>query len=138
MRRPGRAPPQWATASSYISEPLTGKAVVGFNPDELPPADWFNYTWNQLGQWTGYLTGPSQTVWASRVFPDPSTGLARGDIDTFATTVDDTEVRYRYAVCGVDGTGPFVAVSRTGATWITRRNLPASPGTPLGILSSNY
>jgi hypothetical protein len=134
VRRPGRAPPQWATASAYISEPLTGKAVTGFIPDELPPADWFNYTWNQLGQWTGYLTGPSQTVWASRVFPDPSTGVVRGDVDT--GTPDNTECRYRYAICGIDGTGAFVAVSRTGAAWITQRNLPATPGTPAGVYFS--
>ncbi|MBK8696037.1 MAG: hypothetical protein IPN17_28195 [Deltaproteobacteria bacterium] len=43
------------------------------------------------------------------VFPDPSTGVVRGDVDT--GTPDNTECRYRYAICGIDGTGAFVAVS---------------------------
>ena len=134
MRRPGRTPPQWAGSSSNIAEPLTGKAALGYLPDEIPPAAWFNYHFNQLGQWTGFLAGPSQNVWTPRVFPDPSTGLVRGDYD--GASADDTEARYRYAVVGEDGTGPFIAVSRRGTVWVTRRNLPATPGTPLGICFS--
>lgn len=133
MRRPGRTPPQWATSSAYISEPLVGKAALGFIPDEIPPAAWFNYHWNQLGQWAGFLVGPSQSVWSVRVFPTPNVAyqIAPADVDT--VTEDDDEARYRYAVATIDDTGPCILASRRGLEWVRRDNVPATPGTLAGI-----
>lgn len=136
MERPRRAPPQWAGSApdGRISEPLEGEATVGYTPGEAPPAQWWNYSFNQIGQWLGWLSGPSLSTWFAAGYPDPagSTAPLRMAVDT--TTADGDEAAYRYVIATSDGTGAMVLVSRHGDEWVTRRNLPSSPGTPVGIV----
>ena len=136
MKRPGSAPPQWAHAalSGRIVVPSAGKAADGYAPRERPPAGWWNYHLNLLGQWAGYLAGPSLTSWTSHAFPAPATAYEpalRVAVDN--TTADLVEARYRFVVATHDATGPCVLVSRRGHEWARRRNFPSGATDPLGV-----
>lgn len=131
-RRPTRLP-RWGygAAGGDILEPPEGEAAAGWPTGRRPAAQYFNWLLNTLGAWTAWLAGPSVSVWSRRELPDASTDAARVAYDS--TTADSIETRYHYALAGSDGTGPFVAVSRTGADWVTRRNIAGTPGNPQGI-----
>ena len=136
MKRPGEPPPQWAHAAAggAIVVPAAGKAAVGYAPREKVPAGWWNYHLNLLGQWAGYLAGPSMTVWPRYAFPSPDGAYAtpvRAAVDWY--TEDLVEARYRYVVVAHDGTGACVLVSRRGQEWALRRNLPAGAASPVGV-----
>jgi hypothetical protein len=45
---------EWAT-SGLKTDPGAGKKDVGFLVGEKPPARWFNYLYNLIAQWLGYL-----------------------------------------------------------------------------------
>lgn len=45
---------EWAT-SGLKTDPGAGKKDVGFLTAEKPPARWFNYLFNLIAQWLGYL-----------------------------------------------------------------------------------
>lgn len=139
MERPRRAPPQWAGSapSGRVSEPLVAVAATGFAPGQRPPAQWWNYQFNQLGQWVGYLAGPSLTAWTSHELSDPADDAEYAHLGVDRTTEDDDQARYRYAIATEDSTGPMVLVSRRGTEWVTRRNLGATPGTPQGIVCAH-
>ena len=135
MKRPGSAPPQWAHAalSGRIVVPSAGKAADGYAPRERPPAGWWNYHLNLLGQWAGYLAGPSLTVWSSHAYPAPDSTYdnpIRAAVDEY-TTDSGSELRYRYLITTHDDTGPCVLVSRSGHEWARRRNFPSGAGEPI-------
>lgn len=145
MKRPGRAPPQWAYAApdGAIVEPLAGKAAVGYvggADGDIPPAGWFNYHFNLLGQWMGFLAGPSLTVWSTWNLPAPDTAYTPPHFAAVdAVSQNSTEARYRYAVAAVDATSACVLVSRTGQDWVLRRNLPGDPtDAPRGIAAASF
>lgn len=141
MERPNAPAPQWcwAAPAGRTVEPDPAKAAVGYLPNEAPPANWLNYHLSLLGQWQGFLAGPSTVAWAPRVYNDPSTGVVRLAVDTVTADAPAAapEARYRYAVAAVDGTGPMVLVSRRGHAWVTRRNLPGGAATPGGVLCAH-
>mgnify|MGYP000075376376 FL=1 len=137
MKRPGSAPPQWAHAalSGRIVVPSAGKAAHGYAPRERPPAGWWNYHLNLLGQWAGYLAGPSLTTWS--VWTPPAADgsyLAPLRVAVDTLTADDEQARWRYVVVTHDSTGPCTLVSRRGQTWVRRRNFPSGTGDPLGVV----
>ena len=137
MKRPGSAPPQWAHAalSGRIVVPSAGKAADGYAPRERPPAGWWNYHLNLLGQWAGYLAGPSLTTWS--VWTPPAADgsyLAPLRVAVDTVTADDEQARWRYVVVTHDSTGPCTLVSRRGQTWVRRRNFPSGTGDPLGVV----
>ena len=137
MKRPGSAPPQWAHAalSGRIVVPSAGKAADGYAPRERPPAGWWNYHLNLLGQWAGYLAGPSLTTWS--VWTPPAADgsyLAPLRVAVDTLTADDEQARWRYVVVTHDSTGPCTLVSRRGQTWVRRRNFPSGTGDPLGVV----
>ncbi len=137
MKRPGSAPPQWAHAalSGRIVVPSAGKAADGYAPRERPPAGWWNYHLNLLGQWAGYLAGPSLTTWS--VWTPPAADgsyLAPMRVAVDTLTADDEQARWRYVVVTHDSTGPCTLVSRRGQTWVRRRNFPSGTGDPLGVV----
>ena len=137
MKRPGSAPPQWAHAalSGRIVVPSAGKAAAGYAPRERPPAGWWNYHLNLLGQWAGYLAGPSLTTWS--VWTPPAADgsyLAPMRVAVDTVTADDEQARWRYVVVTHDGTGPCTLVSRRGQTWVRRRNFPSGTTDPLGVV----
>jgi len=139
MERPRRSPPQWAQAapSGQVAEPLGGIAATGFAPGQLPPASWWNYQFNQVGQWLGYLAGPSLTTWSEHMLSDPADNAEFVHLGVDRETSDDDQARYHYVIATEDSTGPMVLVSRRGTEWVTRRNLGSAPGTPQGIICAH-
>lgn len=132
-RRPERIP-RWghSAGAGVLVEPPSGEAAAGWITGQRPPAQYLNWLFNLYGAWTSFFSGPSVSDWTRRDLPDPSTDRASVAFDD--TTEDNTEARYRYALVGSDGTGAFVAVSRTGIDWITRRNIGGTPGNPQGVV----
>lgn len=53
--------PQWAT-SGFIVEPGGGKKATGWEPGELPPAEYFNWLQNLTYEWLQWLDGFSETT----------------------------------------------------------------------------
>ena len=53
--------PRWADSGGDIVEPSSGKKDVGWEVDEQPPAQWFNWLFNLLYTWIQYLNAPVGT-----------------------------------------------------------------------------
>lgn len=49
----------WATDADTTVDPGSGKKATGFLPAEQPPAEFFNWLFNLLFQWVGYLNAPN-------------------------------------------------------------------------------
>lgn len=49
--------PGWAAPGGSVVEPLAGKKTTGWAPAEKPPAQNFNWFWNLVSDWIGYLNG---------------------------------------------------------------------------------
>jgi len=45
--------PLWASGGT-TTDPGGGKEAAGWLPDERPPANWWNWVWNAMGQWLGW------------------------------------------------------------------------------------
>jgi hypothetical protein len=132
-RRPTRIP-RWGYSASagVLVEPPSAEAEAGWITGQRPPAQYLNWLFNLYGSWTSFFAGPSTSDWTRRELPNPSTDVARVAYDS--VTEDNDEARYRYALVGKDGTSAFVAVSRTGIDWTTRRNIGGAPGDPRGVV----
>jgi len=137
--------PRWATSSvAQLVQPPTGDAADGFDVEEEPPAQWFNWLLHNYGRWIDFLRGAhvehwTRVAWGTSPARFNSTSLLRLAVDT--ATVDSVGAAYRYVVAGVepDGTAAL-RVSQRGNEWEARRNLPAGAGAPtaLGVAGSNW
>jgi len=66
--------PLWASGGTR-TDPGGGKEATGWLPDERPPANWWNWVWNAMGQWAEYF----ETV------TDQPLPIAVGRVQTGAT-----------------------------------------------------
>ncbi|MDH4281377.1 MAG: hypothetical protein OEV36_01875 [Myxococcales bacterium] len=58
--------PLWASGGT-TTDPGGGKEATGWLPDERPPANWWNWVWNAMGQWLGW----SETSFDELTDPTP-------------------------------------------------------------------
>lgn len=61
--------PTWATGAASILEPSDGKKAQGWVPGEQPPAAFFNYWQNLVGQWITDLSSRMSAMEASVMSP---------------------------------------------------------------------
>lgn len=52
---------QWEPANPVISiEPTVSKKTQGFQAEEYPPSQWWNWFWRQISRWINYLSGNTE------------------------------------------------------------------------------
>jgi len=61
--------PSWATGAASILEPSDGKKAQGWVPGEQPPASFFNYWQNLVGQWVADLSSRTAALEAAVMAP---------------------------------------------------------------------
>jgi hypothetical protein len=115
-KRPRRYP-RWAydATSDRLVEPVPLYREQGYNIDESPPAQWFNYWKNLLGGWVDYLRSPSFSNWTRR---DLSSDLVTSAYLATDLESADDGVYSRMAIAGADALGAMrVFVSHRGHEW---------------------
>jgi hypothetical protein len=55
MAQPTVRVPEWASGGT-TTDPGAGKESTGWVVSERPPANWWNWILNALGQWVGYMS----------------------------------------------------------------------------------
>jgi hypothetical protein len=108
--KPGTLP-RWATVGgAQIVEPTEGKKTQGFNVQEKPPSQYFNWLYNLIYQWTQYLNDPDSINLGSGLLADLASAIiARLTMDpaanaTAAYTLFASLGRVRIYVGANDGT----------------------------------
>jgi len=52
---------QWSPADPAISiEPTVSKKALGFQAEEYPPSQWWNWFWRQITRWINYLSSNTE------------------------------------------------------------------------------
>lgn len=121
---------RWAfdAIAGALIEPPTGVREVGYATGQRPPAQWFNYWFNELGGWLDFLRGPPITNWTRYEF-DPEDGDVVGGFD-IDTTTPDTAPFARFVIAVKDNTTSVlerVYVSYRGFNYVEQTNFNAAP-----------
>lgn len=123
---------RWATnaAGGVIVEPPSGDAAAGWQTEQRPPAQYFNFLQNQTGVWVDFLSGPDLSSWTQRDWmaagspPVLSTGILLG-VDRISADGFDVMHWVMVGYVAAD-TKPTILVSQRGNGWGARSNAPTS------------
>ncbi len=118
--------PVWASGGS-TTDPGAGKEAAGWLVDERPPANWWNWIWNAMGQWLGWAETSiddlenAVTIRAhGRVSVNLSTGNVTVDPGSFNIDMGETSNTNRLVVA-IDAPllEGWVAIANTTPTAVT-------------------
>lgn len=87
MSKPTRSP-TWATSGvALITDPGAPKQAEGWRADEIPPAEYFNWFKNLVGQWVEYLDGEVDAIKGTKLAYDAIVGVG-GTHETLQEAID--------------------------------------------------
>lgn len=129
-RRPQRMP-RWAydAAGSRLTEPPESEQLNGWNTNDRPPAQYFNWMFHYHSAWCDFLRGPSLAKWQSDTLPYDTSELTSASLAVDSATTEGTSLVKRNIIAAVDGGGNavFTSVRAGNATsWTRRTNFTAS------------
>jgi hypothetical protein len=123
--------PRWAydAAGSRLIEPPESEQLNGWNTNDRPPAQYFNWMLHYHSAWCDYLRGPSLAKWQSDTLPYDTSELTSASLAVDSATTEGTSLVKRNVIAAVDGGGNcvFTSVRAGNATsWTRRTNFTAS------------
>ncbi len=110
--------PVWASGGS-TTDPGAGKEAAGWLVDERPPANWWNWVWNAMGQWL---------EWSETSIDDVEGDVAsllgtQSFIDTSSSTPSVPDANHIYAT----------AVPKVAAAILSPAGVPTVSGNSIGV-----
>jgi hypothetical protein len=109
--------PSWASSGSIV-EPSAGKKLVGHEAGEQPPAEYFNWLFNLLYQWTQFIDSPNTITFGA---------------DLLATIANALTARISASAAAL-AVSPYTLLASLGSV---RVYVGAADGTPSILLVSN-
>lgn len=112
MRRPNGIF-EWATDGDNIEEPSSGRKAEGWLPATRPPAQFFNWILNLVGQWIVWLSARSESLDAAHAAHafDLNDALVAGHTSSCVAANDDGSLVVSVGRGTVDGDGGHLAWS---------------------------
>ena len=131
MARRPLALTRWAydPPAGRLIEPTVTEQTNGWNTNDEPPAQYFNWMFHTLSGWADFLRGASQAKWQSDTLPYDTSVLTSASLAVDSVTVESTSLIKRNVIAAVDGGGNCVYTTvRAGnaTSWVRRTNFTAS------------
>ena len=131
MARRPLALTRWAydPPAGRLIEPTVTEQTNGWNTNDEPPAQYFNWMFHTLSGWADFLRGASQAKWQSDTLPYGTSVLTSASLAVDSVTVESTSLIKRNVIAAVDGGGNCVYTTvRAGnaTSWVRRTNFTAS------------
>ncbi|HPQ71534.1 MAG TPA: hypothetical protein PKW95_20580 [bacterium] len=123
--------PEWATTTTLVAEPSEEKKGLGWEPGEVPDANYFNWFQNLVYEWVAYLDQLPQNVVKSGRYGEWRLNFDE-DEGSFYLSLDGGTVDF------INNKGYKITISEDKVITPTLNNYDAASGYRLDAISLDY